>query len=355
MKCPSKTLIALAVATSMVPVAQAAKVEAKLSGQVNRAITFADNGVNSDALFVDNNASGTRMRFTGNTEMGNGMKAGIHWESQYQDNSSSQIDINDGDNDSQFISRFREVWFSGGWGKLYLGQGNGAANGSLESDLSGLFIISNADTNLGDGVHFRVADGSENGADLGGSGLGGFDGLSRNDRIRYDTPALGPLVLSGDVGQEKFELAARLSSKFGGGGKVVGALAYVDTKEEGVGSFDGSQLSLSASVLLPGGFNLTGAYGQRDLDDTDANKGPDDPKYWYLKGGWITGVHHFGISYRARDDVSPGQELREGGLQYLANLKDYGVELYAGVFQRESKNTAAEKITMFHVGSRIKF
>jgi predicted porin len=336
----------------MVPVAQAAKVEAKLSGQVNRAITFADNGVNSDALFVDNNASGTRMRFTGNTEMGNGMKAGIHWESQYQDNSSSQIDINDGDNASQFISRFREVWFSGGWGKLYLGQGNGAANGSLESDLSGLFIISNADTNLGDGVTFRINDGTEDGTSVRGSGLGGFDGLSRNDRLRYDTPALGPLVLSGDVGQEKFELAARLSSKFGGGGKVVAALAYVDTKDEGVGAFNGSQLSTSASVLLPGGFNLTGAYGQRDLDDRPG----DDPKYWYLKAGWITGVHHFGISYRARDDTAAiGEETREGGLQYLANLKDYGVELYAGVFQREAKESAAEKITMFHVGSRIKF
>ena len=352
MKCPSKTLIALAMASSMVPVAQAAKVEAKISGHINRAITFADNGVNSDVLFVDNNASGTRWRFTGNTDMGNGRKAGIHWESQYQDNSSSVIDINDGDNPSQFISRFREVWFSGGWGKLYLGQGNGAANGTLEGDLSGMFIISNADTNLGDGIRFRINDGSEDGEAVRRSSLGGFDGLSRNDRLRYDTPALGPIKLSADVGQEKWELAARLSSKFGGGGKVLWYIGYVDTKDEGVGSFNGSQLSTSASVLLPGGFNLTGAYGQRDLDDRPG----DDPKYWYLKAGWKSGIHHLGISYRARDDTAAvGEETREGGLQYLANLKEHGVELYAGIFQREAKESAAEKITMLHVGSRIKF
>ncbi|MDH3282032.1 MAG: porin, partial [Gammaproteobacteria bacterium] len=105
MKCPSKTLTALAVTAFLAPIAaDAAKVNVKISGQINRAVTYADNDIDDDVVFVDNNASGTRIRLTGDTELPSGNKAGVHWETQYQDNSSSAIDVDSGDSSSEFNS-----------------------------------------------------------------------------------------------------------------------------------------------------------------------------------------------------------------------------------------------------------
>ena len=45
----------------ILPAAQA--VDFKISGQINRAVLWGDNGNNSDAKFVDNDNSSTRFRF----------------------------------------------------------------------------------------------------------------------------------------------------------------------------------------------------------------------------------------------------------------------------------------------------
>lgn len=60
------TLAVLLATCAAVPiVANAGAVEFSFSGQVSRALTFADNGVDDDTLFVDNNNSGTRLRLKG--------------------------------------------------------------------------------------------------------------------------------------------------------------------------------------------------------------------------------------------------------------------------------------------------
>ena len=84
-------------------------VKFKFSGQVSRAITHADNGVDSDTIFVDNNNSGTRLRLKGKVNISEGLEAGVYWETQYQDNSSGSIDIGDQYNSSSFTSRIRDL------------------------------------------------------------------------------------------------------------------------------------------------------------------------------------------------------------------------------------------------------
>ena len=48
-------------------------VKYKLSGQVNRATLFQDDGVQSGVRHVDNISSGTRFRLKGSEDIGNGM------------------------------------------------------------------------------------------------------------------------------------------------------------------------------------------------------------------------------------------------------------------------------------------
>ncbi len=371
MKFPAKTLIALAVAGAVAPgAALAAKVEARLGGQISQMISYADNGVDDDVLVVDNNNSGTRVRLRGATDLGNGMKAGINWETDWQNNDSAIMDIGDADaqgaGGTGVENRLRDLFFEGAFGKLSMGRGNGAANGTEEIDYSGTWIASNSgDFHLG-GLAFRQKDGTEFGNVVGtyGRNLSNLDGLSRNNRVRYDTPALGPAVLSADFGQEKWELAARLSQKLAGGGKIGGALGYVDCgiKNEdarcsggGAGQeFD--QVGLSASFLSAAGFNITGAYGKRNFDN---QPGREDPKYWYIKAGFISGPHHVSAAYKDTDHYTANnREGKKYGIEYVHNMKDHGVEIYAGLWKAELDDNTIGKIEDLNglfVGSRVKF
>lgn len=357
-----KSAITFIIAACMLPIAAlAGKVE--LSGQVSRAITYADNGVATDVFSVDNNNSGTRFRLKASNDVGNGIKGGIYWETQYQVNSSSGRDIDDADQgnnigdpdgtSSTATSRIRELWFSGGFGKVSLGKGNGAANGTSEIDYSGTFLADYATANnlLGGGIHFREADNTDAGSK--GSVFSSFDGASRNDRLRYDAPATGPVKLAGSVGQDLYELALRFAGKMGGGGKYGGGVGYVDR----TGS--STQTNLSVSFLLASGTSFTGSWAEQSPDASTATN--VDKSNIYFKVGQQFGnkkQHAASVSYQITEDrPTAGNEATSIMFAYLYNMAK-GVQLFAALGTAELDRTAGaavEDLTTAHVGSRIKF
>ena len=131
----NKKVLAVAVSSALAAPMAAHAVKYKLSGQINRAAVYQDDGTNSDIQFVDNISSGTRWRLTGSEDIGGGSKVGFNWEWQNSQNSSGAA-IGSADFGEAETMRKAEVWFSGGWGKLSLGQGDGAGNGTTEVDLS---------------------------------------------------------------------------------------------------------------------------------------------------------------------------------------------------------------------------
>lgn len=340
------TITALMTAASVIPMqAHAAKTEFSFSGQISRAVSQVDNGIDTDTLHVDNNNSGTRLRLKGQTDLENGTTAGVYWETQYQDNDSSAVDINDADTSSAFKSRIRELWFAGDWGKLYLGQGNGAANGTSEVDFSGTTIADYSGNNLDDGISFVSKSSATTVKN--GDAMDNFDGLSRNDRLRYDLPKFWPIGIAVSSGQERSEVALRYSSKIGDGGKVGFALGQVSND---AALFD--QFGLSASVLLANGFNVTVHVGEKD-NDTGA-----DPEGTYIKVGKITGQHHFSVGFQTVDDnAALGDEAERTNLSYVYNMAKYGVELF-GTYQTSSLDRPGENfedVDQLAFGSRIKF
>jgi predicted porin len=322
-------------------------VELKWSGQISRAISFADNGVDDDILFVDNNNNGTRLRLTGKMEISPGLTAGIHWETQFQENSSASIDIgdSDGSNSSGFTSRKRDLWFKGGFGKISLGQGDGAANGTSEVDFSGTTIADYSGNNLDDGISF--ADSLGNKVVKNGSVFSNFDGLSRNDRVRYDVPNFGPIGIAISGGQDRAELGLRFSQKMGGGSKLGAALGYVNNNAS-----DFNQLGLSASYITAGGLSVTGHYGERDRDGAGV-----DPEGFYIKVGQKLGPHNVSLAYQEVDDLAAaGDSAERVNLAWVYNIKS-GVEIFAA-YQNASLDRAGgslEDQDIFSVGSRIKF
>ncbi len=74
----NKKLLAVAVSSALAAPMAAHAVKYKLSGQINRAAVYQNDGNRSDVQFIDNVSSGTRWRLTGSEDIGNGMKVGFN-------------------------------------------------------------------------------------------------------------------------------------------------------------------------------------------------------------------------------------------------------------------------------------
>ena len=279
------------------------------------------------------------------------LTAGVAFETQYQDNGSGAVDIGSPDSDGNKLqSRKREIWFQGGFGKFSLGQGSGAADATSEVDFSGTnYIADYSGNNLDDGISF--ADSSGNKIVRNNQVFTNFDGLSRNDRLRYDAPAFGPVGISVSTGQDRAELGLRFKKALGGGSTIGAALGYVDVDNPGGAGFD--QLGISASYLAPNGISLTGAFGERSIDGASV-----DPSGLYIKVGKKFGKHAVSISHHTVDDLNAvGDEAERTNLAYVYKMNN-GIELY-GMAQNSSLERAAGPelgdVKQISIGSRIKF
>ena len=109
-----------------------------------------DNGVEQGVVHADNSVSGTRWRIKGDGELDNDMTTGFIFENQLQSNPTSLITAESLDTDgingnvglgNLFSVRLANVWFKGNFGKVTIGQGRGASDGTTELDSSGTNVI----------------------------------------------------------------------------------------------------------------------------------------------------------------------------------------------------------------------
>ena len=351
--------IASAVSAAFMATAPAHAVDAKISGHVARAIMYADDGENSDVGFVDQENSSTRLRAVGTGDLGGGITAGVKLEWEFVSNNSASVAFNaDGDldqgagnvsGDFSVNERHFDAFFQGGFGKVSLGQGDGAANGAAEVDLSGTSIINYAGS--GDnGGSLRFQQDGAFGPTI-GSTTSQQDFESRFDRVRYDTPALGPvkvgIAYGKKSGRDVTDLAVRGTHDLGAGGKLAWALAYSvedrDDDEETTGG--------SVSYLHGSGFNATVAYTNKD-DGSD-----DDGTFSYVKLGYKSGMHAVSLDYgRAEDQAASGDEADFIGVGYVYKPKKWA-EIFVGykVHTLDRDGADFDDITVGSLGTRLKF
>jgi predicted porin len=336
-------LAALATSTVILLPASANAFEFTLSGQVNRLIMGVDNGEESGVVNADNSVSGTRVRTKGEGDIGNDMTAGFYLEYQLQSNPSDEItedsldsdgiggDVGDGDN---FSNRNANVWFKGNFGKVTLGQGSGAADGSTEADKSGTTVIQYAS---GSGDLLGSMEYGESGVTV-GDARSSFDGLGRNDNIRYDA-AVGDFSFAGSYGNgDKIEAAARYKMN-----NLEVRVAAWDGKDS---NDDVTGAAISASWEAENGLNLTGAYSGDDRDD--------DPTNLYLKLGYKMGNNAYAVDWSETTDLADG----DGSSASVAwvNQLMAGIEIYAS-YRVESLDDVdgEDDIEALIGGARIKF
>ena len=346
-----------------------------LSGHVNMLVMFADNGYNTEFFVADNDNSSSRFRLTGDEQI-NKLNIGFILEFEAQRNATNLLDI--GGNDDgifQWNERWVEGHFSGSWGKFGIGKGSGAADGTSEVDLSGTSVIMYAgvvDTAGGftwtfkDGtklVRTNVETGIVGPADVGDT-RDDFDGLGRNVRIRYDTPAFAGISLAGSITNgSAWELAARYAGAIKEH-KLAAALGYVDTNDrDELGQRDYSQIGGSASWLAPFGLNVTATVGLRKFQgslkqDRLAAGDTDDSQNYYLKVGWKGGIHAAALEWGRTDDLDQkGDKSSNYGASYVM-IPWEGVEFYGALRSYSLDQQGGpdpEDIRQIMAGTRIKF
>ncbi|MDF1551581.1 MAG: hypothetical protein P1P84_00900 [Deferrisomatales bacterium] len=334
------------------------KVKVKLYGQVNRAALIVSDGDETNYYFVDNDASSTRLGIKAESKAEGDLSFGLKFEVQMESNSTASVGRgNDDDGGASFTERHMDVYAKHKrFGTLSLGQGDTASNGSAEVDLSGTSLAGYSDiSTFAGGQYFwdnsaealsgvKVKDVFKN-----------YDGLSRRDRVRYDSPSLFGFTLSGSLVQEdRCDVALRYTGKVAGL-KIEAAVAHA---YEGTAARTEAN-SGSISVLHDSGINLTVASAKQVRDQS----GREDPTYFYGKLGYQRkfsdlGKTAFSVDYGVFNDVKQDDdEAKVFGVQLVQKLDEYGTELYAGYRSHDldRKGGDFDTISGFLAGARVKF
>ncbi|MEP3234036.1 MAG: porin [Hyphomicrobiales bacterium] len=363
------------------------KVRVTVNGQINTAARFASDGENSGVQFVDNDASSSRFRILGEAKLNDRFSAKTNIELDVETNVSSAIDLTDQDfgeaagnnsNSPNFDFRKVEVVFIDKvFGSLSLGQGATASDGSFEQDLSGTSVVRDSTVDDG-GLDFVDQLGGATGFSV-GSIFGGFDGLSRDNRLRYDSPKFGGFQLSASIESEAtFDVALSYAAKDLNGFAVKAKAAYFESNnnENAANSRDAETFaSGSLSVLHKAtGLSLTGAVGGLlSADDGDSDVVDAEEFAWFVRGGWQGNLTDLGktaiaASYYSADNstaaAAPAGVTDIDGdwidVNLVQKIDALSAELYVSYIRYDADISGAaavdtQAINVVIAGSRIKF
>jgi len=346
----NKKLLTIAIAGAMAAPMTAHAIKWKMSGQVNRAVTFMDDGNQSDVRSTDNGASNTRFRMRGSEDMGNGMKVGAYWELGINSSPSSKARPDaDNDFDNGVSIRQANLWFSGNWGKLTMGHTSEASDGTTGADLSGTNLTHSGAgaTDNTAGILFQGKNGAGNKSR--GSTYSKYDG-GRKDVVRYDSPKLGPVGLAVNVANDQSWSAAAKVKTALGGGQLSGAFGYAS--DTGKGNVD-ARWGGSLSYLFSQGTSISGHYASNET----ANNAKDSDSF-SISLGHKWGIHAVEATYAEGSDIGGDSfESTSYSIEYVHNLKKVNTQLYAGFQHAELDHSvwSYEDIDAFTVGARVKF
>ncbi len=331
-------------------------VKLSVSGQVNRGVLFVDNGDDSEVFHVDNDNSSTRVRFIGKGQLTDDISVGSQIEVQFESNSTAAIRINQrgAAGPNNFTERKLEIYAdSKQLGRLWVGQGDTASNGTSEVDLSGTAVVAYSGiADMAGGIAF--SDSGTLGPRI-NQAFSNFDGLSRDDRIRYDSPSFAGFKVSASaIDGNSWDAALRYSAKMPSGLRIGGALAYAHANARR----GREQLNGSVSLKFPNGWSFTGAAGRRDPEGRS-----DDPWFAYGKLGYTFNSLEFGATSvaidvtRAEEVQADGDEFMSYGAFLVQNFDRIGTEFYIGVRLHELDRPGADFDDIFAVlsGARVKF
>ena len=334
----------------------------KISGQINRAVQIADNGLNTEVRHVTNTNSQNKLRFSGTGKLSDDLKIQAYAELGNNDSGSSSQSVSDADvgNNTGFATtRFMELRItSKSMGKLYLGHGSDAQDGVVGAgNLSGLGVA------MSGGMDEDLQFADEDFVTSAGAAVGRVDAFNnefdgtRQDRIRYDTPSFGGFkVAVSHANNDRVSYSLRYGGNFNGM-KVKGAIGKTD-QDAGADGSGNDETAASIGVLLPMGLNVQYAYGER------SRAGRNDPEANYVRVGYRMknmgmGETRVGVSLHTVDDgAANGDDFQSLNFAVVQVIEPLGAELYGSYSNVSLDRTATaniEDIDIVTVGLRVNF
>lgn len=306
-----------------------------LSGQINRAVNIVKDGDATDVYHVDNNASNSRLRLIGIAKIDDDISLGARIEFAVAPDVSTQVSQLNRSTGTWFDQRWTEISLtSKTYGKLSIGKGDTSSNTTAEMDLSMTDVVQYATlSDIAGGMFFRQKAYPNGLTSIKISDVfNSRDGLSRQSRLRYDTPEFYGFTLSGSiVSNQRYDLAIFYNNE-GEMFKTLSAFAISDPNltDSGI-QYDGS-----ISILhKDSGLNLTlsgGILKRRYLKDA---------QNLYLKLGWITNIMKYGHTAFGVDYTYSGN---------LPLSEDRGYSVSAAVVQN-FKNINADLYLQYRIHS----
>ena len=362
------------------------KVSLTVSGWVNEAVFFWDDGVKSNQYVGTNELEQSRFRFTGDAKITDDWKAGFILE--VGANGAGSKSFSQDSKGVGAIAVRKSAWFltSKTFGKLSMGR----------FDTATYHLIDNLDSSLTRNVADFEAVGVALGAFktringvagakwidvMGGfnNGTPGQSGL--RNIVRYDTPEIAGFTASASWGEDdQWETALRYKGEFGDF-KVAAAVGYGDSTDPATNAGqctspgatgDCQWWGVGAFVShVPTGLYLYGGYAENHIDLLPAAAAKDDTgKVYYLQGGieqkWNSlGKTNLFAEYR-HDDVGLSKAADSSSLDFWAvgiaqNLENADLTLYTvyhhfdGDITKGAKSSDLDAFDMVISGAKINF
>ncbi len=352
----------------------------EVSGHVNEAILFWDDGHEQNVYIGTPVNSRSRFRFKGSARIDADWSAGFLMEFGVRKNNLAAVDQDNPFNERGIDIRHEAVYIkSRKFGTVWMGQTGSAAEGITE-----IFLGGNLETPfpLLSGGSIKLRD-NATGA-LTGTSLINAAGIqgefkqgegNRREIVKYISPALAGFVVSAGVGADDFyDVALRYAGEFGQL-RIAGGVGYQRSTDEqdqiamfrrcanGFGETECIAVGASGGIMhTPTGLYVNGSYGYIEQDNSiDSN---DRDEHWAVYAGiankWIAlGKTNIWASYGETES----EIARRGGLDALSigvhqNIDAAATEIYLTYRRLEAEdltNNASLDVDLVQFGTRIKF
>ncbi len=333
------------------------RVKLAISGQVNRAVNIVDDGKSAKAYFVDNDNSESRVNLVATAKATDDLTLGGRIELSIAPNKAGEVNQTNEETGNVFDQRWTELSLdSKRFGKLSLGKGATASFGTATVDLSRTGVITYATiADTAGGMLFRQdSDDTLTNVRV-GDAFNSFDGLSRRNRLRYDSPTFSGFRLATSAVSDQRYDASLWWGKQGYGFKAAGAAGFADPNLDDTDfQYDGSFSLLHEDT----GLNLTLSAGLLDRDEQG------DARNLYAKVGWLrrffsVGDTAFGVDFtRSSNLPTDSDDGYSVGAAAVQHFEDYGTELYL-LYRLHSLDRGVapnvQDINVVSTGARVKF
>lgn len=333
------------------------RVKLTVSGHVSRAVNVVDDGKDTEAYFIDNDNSESCVNFVGTAKIDDDLTLGTRIELTIAPNKAGSVDQNTQETGDVFEQRWTEISLaSKRFGKLSLGKGFTASYGIASSDLSETNVIATSTiVDLAGGMLFRQKS-DDSLTDLRiNYAFSDFNGLSRKNRLRYDSPKFyGAHLAVSAISDQRYDAGLYWGGK-GYGFKSAGAAGVADPNK------DDSDLQYAGSFSIlheDTGLNLSLSAGKKERDSQS------DPTNVFIKAGWLAklfsvGSTAFSIDYTRGDNIpTENDDGYSVGVAAVQQFEKYGTEVFA-LYRLYSLDRDLEPevhdIGVASMGARVKF